>query len=100
MSQATRARTHPRITLNSDGHPHPRENSLAIFTLVAGLVAFVLGWFVARHAIAFWIALATMAVGFPAQLVSATTEQRVIIVTGLIAGFVGGALALGHGGPF
>jgi hypothetical protein len=100
MSQATRARTHPRITLNSDGNPHPRENSLAIFTLVAGLVAFILGWFVARHVIAFWIALVTMAVGFYDQLISVTIEQRVIIVTGLIAAFVGGALALAHGGPF
>jgi len=50
--------------------------------------------------IAFWIALATMVVGFYAQLVSATREERIIIVTGLIAAFVGGALALAHGGPF
>jgi len=100
MTQATRARAHPRITLNSDGEKHPRENSLAIFTLIAGLVAFAIGWIVARHVIAFWIALVTMAVGFYAQMVSATREQRIIIVTGLIAAFVGGALALGHGGPF
>jgi len=39
-------------------------------------------------------------VGFYAQLVSATREERIIIVTGLIAAFVGGALALAHGGPF
>jgi hypothetical protein len=100
MSQATKARTHPRITLNSDGEKHPRENGLAIFTLIAGLVAFAIGWIVVRHAIAFWIALATMLVGFYAQLISATREQRIIIVTGLIAAFVGGALALAHGGPF
>jgi hypothetical protein len=100
MSQATRAGTRPRITLNSDGERHPQENGLAIFTLIAGLVTFAIGWFVARHAIAFWIALATMVVGFYAQLVSATREQRIIIVTGLIAAFVGGALALAHGGPF
>ena len=100
MSQATRARTRPHITLNSDGEQHPLENGLAIFTLIAGLVTFAIGWFVAMHVIAFWIALATMFVGFYGQLISATREQRIIIVTGLIAAFVGGALALGHGGPF
>jgi hypothetical protein len=100
MTQATRARAHPRITLNSDGEKHPRENSLAIFTFIAGLVAFTIGWIVVRHAIAFWIALVTMVVGFYAQMISATREQRIIIVTGLIAAFIGGALALGHGGPF
>ena len=31
-------------------------------------------------------------------LVSATREQRVLIVTGMIAGFVGLALGLAHGG--
>jgi hypothetical protein len=100
MSEATRARERPRFTLNSDGEKHPRENGLAIFTLVAGLVAFAIGWIVVRHVIAFWIALATMVVGFYAQFISATREQRIIIVTGLIAAFVGGALALAHGGPF
>jgi len=100
MSQATRARTHPRITLNSDGEKHPRENGLAIFTVIAGIVAFAIGWIVARHVIAFWVALATLVVGFYAQMVSVTREQRIIIVAGLIAAFVGGALALGHGGPF
>jgi hypothetical protein len=100
MSQATRARAHPRITLNSDGEKHPVQNGLAILTFIAGLVAFAVGWIVARHVIAFWIALVTMVVGFYGQLISATREQRIIIVTGLIAAFVGGALALAHGGPF
>jgi len=31
-------------------------------------------------------------------MISATREQRVLIVTGLIAGFVGLALGLGYGG--
>ena len=38
--------------------------------------------------------------GFYAQLVSATREQRIVIVTGLVAAFVGVMLAFAHGGPF
>ena len=36
--------------------------------------------------------------GLYAQMVSATREQRILIVTGMIAGFVGLALGLAHGG--
>ena len=41
---AAAARGRPRLTLNDDGQRHPMENSLSLFTLVAGLVACVLGF--------------------------------------------------------
>jgi hypothetical protein len=41
--------------------------------------------------------LVAMLVGLYAQMVSATREQRVLIVAGIIAGFVGLALGLGLG---
>jgi hypothetical protein len=100
MSQVTRARTRPHLTLNSDGQKHTRVNALAVFTLIAGLVAFALGFIVARHVIASWIGLAALVVGFYAQMISATREQRIVIVTGLVFGFVGLMLAFAHGGPF
>ena len=37
-------------------------------------------------------------VGLPAQLYSATRTERMLIVTGLVAAFVGGSLGLAHGG--
>ena len=41
---ADNVRTGPRPhILNTDGQPHPFENAMAIFVLVAGLVSFVLG---------------------------------------------------------
>ena len=76
------------------------ENSLAIFTLVAGLVAFAFGWLVRMHVLASWIGLAALLVGLYAQMISATRAERMIIVTGLVAAFVGLALGLGHGGLF
>ena len=100
MSQVTRVRTRPSLTLNSDGQKHTVVNALAIFTLIAGVVAFALCFIVATHLIASWIGLAALVVGFYAQLISATREQRIVIVTGLVAAFVGLMLAFAHGGPF
>jgi len=91
--------------LNSDGRPHPVENLLTIFTLVVGLVSFVLGMVVRNaHTGAAVIVIATATglvsclVGLYVQMISSTREQRVLIVTGIIAGFVGLALGLTKGG--
>jgi uncharacterized membrane-anchored protein len=92
--------------LNSDGRPHPVENALTVFTLLAGLVSFVLGMIVRNTpgagAVVVMVAtaagLASVLIGLYAQMVSATREQRVLIVTGIIAGFVGMCLGLAHGG--
>ena len=87
-----------QLTLNSDGKRHPLQNRLAVFTLICGIAAFAVGWVVKLHALASWLGLAALLVGFYAQMISATREERIIIVTGLIAAFVGGALGLAHGG--
>jgi hypothetical protein len=105
---AARGRGRPRLphlTLNDDGQPHPVENSLSVFTLVAGLVACVLGFLAYQHVSgawthvgATWLGLITLIVGLPAQLYSATRTERMLIVTGLVAAFVGVCLGLAHGG--
>jgi hypothetical protein len=105
-TDSTRSRL-PHITLNSDGRAHPLVNVLAIFTLVIGLLSFVLGLVIRNVPSADSKAMALTAgvtglvcllVGLYAQMISATREQRVLIVTGMIAGFVGLALGLAHGG--
>jgi len=98
MPQATRARTTPHVTLNTDGKPHPLENGLAIFTLVAGIVTFALGFVVSLHVFVSVLGLVTLLIGLYAQMISATRGERMIIVTGLIGAFIGFALSLGHGG--
>ena len=102
----TRSRV-PHVTLNSDGKPHLLINILTIFTLVIGLVSFVLGLIIrnvpsadskAMALTAAMTGLVCLLVGLYAQMISATREERIVIVTGIIAGFVGLALGLAHGG--
>ena len=103
---ADNVRTDPRPhILNTDGQPHPLENALTIFVLVSGLISFVLGLIVrnahtapAVHIIATALGLAAFLVGLYAQMVSSTRNQRVLIVAGIIAGFVGLAIGLSKGG--
>jgi ammonia channel protein AmtB len=91
--------------LNSDGRPHPVENILTVFTLIVGLVSFALGMIVRNaHTGAAVVITATATglvaclVGLYVQMISATREQRILIVTGMIAGFVGLAIGLSKGG--
>jgi hypothetical protein len=96
----------PRLTLNSDGRPHPLLNAASFFTLIVGLLAFAIGLFLRTgpgnvHVwaiIAVLTGLVSMLVGLFAQMMSATREERILLVVGIIAGFVGLALGLGFGG--
>jgi hypothetical protein len=96
----------PRLNLNSDGRPHPLLNVASFFTLVVGLLSFALGLFLrtgpsGSHGwavVAAVTGLAGLLVGLFCQMMSATRQERVIIVAGIIASFIGLALGLAHGG--
>lgn len=95
----------PHLTLSSDSGPHLLQNLLAISVVVLGIVSFILGLIVRNTSAGTALAITAsitglyaVLVGLYAQMISATREQRVIIMTGLIAGFVGLALGLAHGG--
>jgi hypothetical protein len=88
----------PHVTLNSDGLPHPLENTLAAVTLVAGVTALILGFVVAQHFPAVILGLLALFIGLYDQMISATRAERIVIVTGLVAGFVGAGLGFAHGG--
>jgi len=97
VSAPTQARA-PRLTLNSDGQRHPLLNVATAVTFVAGVVAFVLGLIMREHLAATVVGIAAFAIGMVAQLYSATREERIFIVTGLVAAFVGLGLGFAHGG--
>ena len=104
MAGTVRTESHQNI-LNSDGQRHPVQNVLTIFTLVVGLISFVLGLIVrnahpgeAVHIIATATGLLAILVGLCVQMVSSNRNQRVLIVAGIIAGFVGLAIGVSRGG--
>ena len=98
MPEAVRTRARARLTLNSDGQRHPLENVLTAFTFVAGIAAFAIGFIVRAHVVGTLLGIVAFFVGMYAQLVSATREQRVLIMAGIIAAFVGMGLSIAHGG--
>jgi hypothetical protein len=96
----------PRLNLNSDGRPHPLLNLASFSVLIVGLLSFALGLFLrtgpsSAHVwaiIAAATGLAGLLIGLFLQMLSATREERVIIVAGILASFIGLALGLAHGG--
>jgi hypothetical protein len=95
---APAARRAPRLTLNSDGQRHPMLNATAAFTLIAGVASFVLGLIVREHLAATILGIASFGAGLVGQLFSATREERIILISGVVAGFVGMGLGIAHGG--
>lgn len=87
-----------QLTLNSDGRRHPLLNTVACFTLACGVAAFILGLYHSQHLIPSILGIVAFGVGLVAQMMSATREQRILIVAGLVAGFVGMGLGIAHGG--
>ena len=88
----------PRVTLNSDGKPHPVQNGLTVFTFVVGIIAFALGIIVRAHLFATVLGILGFVIGMYAQMISATREQRIFIIAGVIAAGVGMGLGIAHGG--
>jgi hypothetical protein len=100
-AQTQRAQTParlPRLTLNTDGQRHPQLNAATAFTFLGGIAGFALGLVVNAHLAATILGVVAFGVGMVAQMFSATREQRVFIMAGIIAAGVGGGLGLAHGG--
>ncbi len=95
-SQRTRARAQ-RI-MNSDGQRHPWLNAAAMITFLAGIAAFAIGFVVRAHLAATILGAVAFGIGMYVQLISATREQRILIVTGMVGAFVGLGLGIAHGG--
>jgi hypothetical protein len=98
MPEVTKTQSRARVTLNSDGQRHPMVNGLAAFTIIVGLLAFSIGFIVHAHFAGTVLGAAAFVTGLYGQMMSSTTEQRVVLMAGIIAGFVGLGLSVAHGG--
>ncbi|MFD7642896.1 hypothetical protein ACFV4P_19790 [Kitasatospora sp. NPDC059795] len=90
----------PQFTLNTDGNPHPRENTLVGVTLLLGAVAFVTSFFYHLHLLSSWTGLAGIITGMIGLFVSVTTAERFLVVIGTGAAAFGLFLGVAHGGLF
>ncbi|MER7772411.1 hypothetical protein [Kitasatospora sp. NPDC096140] len=88
----------PALTLNTDGHPHPRENTLVALTAVFGVIAFTTSFFYNLHLLTSWTGLAGIVTGFWGVFVSVTTAERFVLMVSLGASAVGFYLGIARGG--
>jgi hypothetical protein len=86
------------LSLSSDGQSHPVLNIMSVVTVVIGVAAFACGLIVSARAIATVLGIIGLGIGMVAQMYSATREERILIVTGIIGAVVGLGLGVGHGG--
>ncbi|GAA1072987.1 hypothetical protein GCM10009665_79240 [Kitasatospora nipponensis] len=97
---AQTVRRFPALTLNTDGHAHPRENTLVGLTVVLGLVAFITSYWHNLHMLSSWTGLAGVITGLWGQFISATTAERFVVVIALALSAFGLGIGLAHGGLF
>jgi hypothetical protein len=97
MAQQPTERTR-HLTFNTDGRPHPLENTLVAVTAVLGVIAVVTSAFDGLHAVSAWTGLAGILSGGYGQFVSATTAERYVLVIGLGMAGLGFYLGMAHGG--
>ncbi|MYV98145.1 hypothetical protein [Streptomyces sp. SID3343] len=98
---ATAVGTHrPRLSLNSDGRAHPRENTLVAVTVLFALVAGICVFFRDMHILGAWTALGGVVTGLISQMFSATTGERAVTILALGVSAVSLFMNMFHGGLY
>ncbi|GAA1388623.1 hypothetical protein GCM10009639_15330 [Kitasatospora putterlickiae] len=88
----------PALTLNTDGHPHPRENTLVGLTAVLGAISFITSFFHSLHLLTSWTGLFGIVTGLLGMYVSVTTAERFVLMITLGASAIGFYLGIARGG--
>ncbi len=86
------------LTLNTDGERHPFINAAAVYAVVAGISALVIGMINVAHMVGTILGVTGMVIGLLAQMMSVTRAERIVIVFGIVVSFVGMGLGFAHGG--
>jgi hypothetical protein len=97
----SQGRVHRRnFILNTDGKSHPLENTGAAITAILGVVAAVCAFFPSMHLLGSWSGLVGMGTGLWSQMISATTAERFVNITGVVLSGIGLLFGLAHGGLY
>lgn len=88
----------PALTLNTDGHPHPRENTLVGITALLGVLAFTTSFFYNLHLLTSLVSLVGVLTGMWGQFISVTTAERFVLVIATGMSAWGLYLGVAHGG--
>jgi hypothetical protein len=97
QAERTHRRTR-RFTFNTDGRPHPRENTFVALTGVLGAIAVITCAFDDLHVLSSWTGLAGILSGGYGQFISATTAERFALVISLGLAAVGFYIGMANGG--
>ncbi|MEZ0092741.1 hypothetical protein [Streptacidiphilus sp. EB129] len=88
------------VQRNSDGKPHPLQDTLAGITVVLAAIAISTCMFRGLHLLASWTGLIGVFTAAYGQYISATTAERFVLVVAGVACAVGFGIGLAHGGLF
>jgi hypothetical protein len=97
MAQQQAERTR-HFTFNTDGRPHPLENTLVAITAALGIVAVITSAFQNLHAVSSLTGLAGILTGAYGQFISATTAERFVLIISLGMAGLGFYIGVAHGG--
>jgi hypothetical protein len=101
MTQTVQQRqSHLIPLLDTDGKPHPVQNTFAVVTAAIGALAVITTIWPGLHLISSWAGLVGIFTGGWGHFISATTAERFVLIIGLGASAVGFFLGMAHGGLF
>jgi hypothetical protein len=86
--------------LNTDGFSHPRENAATLLTTSFAIAAGICAVVSSLHILASWAGIAGLATAAYAQMISATTAERVVNVCAATICGLGLLFGLAHGGLY
>lgn len=86
--------------LDTDGKPHPVEDSFVAAAVVLGVISFITAQFHSLHLLSSWTGLIGVLSGAWGLMISVTTAERFLLIIGMGAAAVGFFLGMAHGGLF
>jgi hypothetical protein len=101
VSQAqarTHSRAHHLLKIDGEGRGHPLIDIAAVYSVMAGLAAFIIGMLDGSPMAGSILGITGFIIGLVGQMLSVTRIERIVLVFGIVASFIGAGIAFAHGG--